>query len=150
MFMALKEFFLQCNLSHSHFLWVYQAVSSQVPKVLSSGVRTLTSFASIKGYIFVRFGTTVFPFCLHSAIKWIPPFLNFYDLCKRIQKQMITHLKALKQSIQNQERNWAWHHPEGGYALLTEKALPLLKFIWSLPWQKFFQFQNFFQIMCTV
>ena len=29
-------------------------------------------------------------------------------------------------------KNWAWHHPEGGHAPLTEKALLLLELIWSL------------------
>ena len=41
---------------------------------------------------------------------------------------MIPHLKALIITFQNQERYWAWHHSEGGHALLTEKALPLLKY----------------------
>ena len=27
---------------------------------------------------------------------------------------------------------WAWHHPAGGQAPLTEKALLLLELIWSL------------------
>ena len=27
----------------------------------------------------------------------------------------------------NQQKNWAWHHPEGGQAPLTEKALLLLE-----------------------
>ena len=29
-------------------------------------------------------------------------------------------------------KNWAWHHPEGGHAPLTEKVLLLLELIWSL------------------
>ena len=29
-------------------------------------------------------------------------------------------------------KNWAWHHPEGGHAPLTEKALLLLELVWSL------------------
>ena len=29
-------------------------------------------------------------------------------------------------------KNWAWHHPEDGYAPLTEKALLLLELVWSL------------------
>ena len=42
---------------------------------------------------------------------------------------MITHLKALIKGLQNQERNWAWHHPEGGKTPLTEKALLLLEIL---------------------
>ena len=38
---------------------------------------------------------------------------------------MIPHLKALIQGFQNQQKNWAWHHPEGGHAPLSEKALLL-------------------------
>ena len=34
---------------------------------------------------------------------------------------------------------WGWPRP------LTEKALLLLELVWSLSWQRFFQFQNFFQ-----
>ena len=50
-------------------------------------------------------------------------------------------------SFKNLERNQALHHLEDGHALLTEKALPLQKFIWSPSQQIFFQFQNFFQTM---
>ena len=36
----------------------------------------------------------------------------------------IGHLESVK--------NWAWHHPEGGHAPLTEKALLLLELVWNL------------------
>ena len=74
-------------------------------------------------------------------------FLYFNHLSKEFLEQMIPHLKALIQGIQNQQKNWARHHPKGGYAPLTEKALLLLKLIQSLSWQKFFQFRIFFQTM---
>ena len=59
-------------------------------------------------------------------------FLYFNHLSKEFLKQMIPHLKALIQGFQNQQKNWAWHHPEGGHAPLTEKALLLLELVWSL------------------
>ena len=58
--------------------------------------------------------------------------LGFYCLSKGTIKQMVYQLKALIQSSLNQERNWAWHHPEGGHAQLIEKALLLLKLVLSL------------------
>ena len=67
-------------------------------------------------------------------------FLSFYHLSKRILKQMIHQLRAPIRSSLIHKRNWAWHHPRGGIAPLTEKALLLLKLVWSLPLQKFFQF----------
>ena len=59
---------------------------------------------------------------------------------------MIYHWKALIKSSLNQEKNWAWHHPRDGHAHLTKKASLLLKPIWSLSWQKSFQFQYCFQL----
>ena len=46
---------------------------------------------------------------------------------------MIHQLKAPIKGYLIHEKNWAWHHPEGGHASLTEKALLLLKLVWSLP-----------------
>ena len=74
-------------------------------------------------------------------------FLSFYHLSKRISKQMIHQLKGPIKGYFIYEKKWAWHHPGGGHAPLTEKALLLLKLVWSLPWQKFLQFQKFFQTM---
>ena len=54
-------------------------------------------------------------------------------------------MKALIKGVYNQERNWAWHHLEHGQAPKTEKAPLGLKLVWSIPWQKFFQFQSCFQ-----
>ena len=50
----------------------------------------------------------------------------------------IGHLESAK--------NWAWHDPEDGHTPLTEKALLLLELFWSLSQQRFFRFQNFFQM----
>ena len=83
---------------------------------------------------------TVFPSCLHSVIEGRINFLNFYHFYKKIQKQIIPHLKALKQCIQNQEKNWVWHHSESSHALLTEKEPLPVKLVWSISQQKFFQF----------
>ena len=74
-------------------------------------------------------------------------FLDFHHLSKSIQLQIILQLKALIQSFQNQERNWAWPYPEGGHALLIEKAPVPLILGQSFSKQKFFQFQNFFQTL---
>ena len=46
-------------------------------------------------------------------------FAYFYHLTKGFLEEMIPYLKALIKEIWNQERNWALHHPEGGYAPLT-------------------------------
>ena len=59
-------------------------------------------------------------------------FLYFNHLSKEFLEQMIPHLKALIQGVQNQQKYWALHHPEGGHAPLTEKALLLLELLWSL------------------
>ena len=59
-------------------------------------------------------------------------FLYFNHLSKEFLEQMIPHLKALIEGVKNLQKNWAWHHPEGGHAPLTEKALPLLELVWSL------------------
>ena len=59
-------------------------------------------------------------------------FLYFNHLSKEFLEQMIPHLKALIQGAQNLQKNWLWHHFEAGYAPLTEKALLLLKLVWSL------------------
>ena len=59
-------------------------------------------------------------------------FLIFTTFAKEVQKQMIPHLKALKYSVQNQERFWVWHHSEGSHALLTEKAPLPVKLVWSV------------------
>ena len=59
-------------------------------------------------------------------------FLYFKHLSKEFLEQMLSHLKALIQGVQNQQKNWAWHHPEGGNAPLTEKALRLLELVWNL------------------
>ena len=60
-------------------------------------------------------------------------FLSFYHLSKRISKQMIHQLKGPIKGYFIHEKKWAWHHPGGGHAPLTEKALLLLKLVWSLP-----------------
>ena len=54
--------------------------------------------------------------------------------------------KPLYRALWIRKKNWAWHHPMDGHAHLTEKASLLLKPVWSLPWQKSFQFQNCFQL----
>ena len=59
-------------------------------------------------------------------------FLYFNHLSTEFMEQMILHLKALIQGVQNLQKNWAWHHLEGGYTPLTEKVLLLLELIWSL------------------
>ena len=46
---------------------------------------------------------------------------------------MIHKLRAPIDSSLIHERNWVWQHPGGGHAPLTEKALLLLKLVWSLP-----------------
>ena len=68
----------------------------------------------------------------HIPSKEKRRFLYFNHLAKEFLKQMIPHLKALIQGVQNQQKNWAWHHPEGDHAPLTEKALLLLELVWSL------------------
>ena len=73
-------------------------------------------------------------------------FLKFFHLSKRISKQIIHQLKAPIKSSLIHIRYWVWHHPGGRNASLTEKALLLQKLVWSLPWQKFSQFQNCFHL----
>ena len=35
--------------------------------------------------------------------------------------------------LESANKKWAWYHREGGHAPLTEKALLLIKLVWSLP-----------------
>ena len=73
---------------------------------------------------------TLFPGLQESnSLKSFSLYSN--HLLKEFQEQMTPHLKALIQGVQNQERNWAWHHPEGGHAPLTKKSLLSIKLIWS-------------------
>ena len=58
----------------------------------------------------------------------------FTFFCNRIQKQMILHLKALKQSIQIQERYWAWqlkkHHSHSNSSgAFHSKNFPISKLL---------------------
>ena len=91
-------------------------------------------------------GCTAKSVWLHTGKFLFMRFCNFEHVPTRILKKMIYHWKALIQSSLNQEKKWAWHHPMDGHAHLTEKASLLLKPVWSLPWQKSFQFQNCFQL----
>ena len=68
----------------------------------------------------------------HTPSREERHFLYFNHLSKEFLEQMIPHLKALIQGIQNLQKNWPWHHFEAGYAPLTEKALLLLELVWSL------------------
>ena len=74
-------------------------------------------------------------------------FQSFITIPKFLLKRMIHQFKSPIKSSLIHKRNRAWHNPRGGHAPLTEKALLLLKLVWSLPWQKFLQFQKFFQTM---
>ena len=78
-----------------------------------------------------------------SGFSW-----KYFDCFKqffiRIQRQTITHLKALIKNFWNQVKNLMWHHSERGQALKTEKALLSLELVWSLSWQIFFQFHYCF------
>ena len=75
---------------------------------------------------------TVAPRLLHTPSREERRFLNFNHLSKEFLEQMIPHLKALIQGVQNLQKNWLWHHLEGGQAPLTEKVLLLLELVWSL------------------
>ena len=77
-----------------------------------------------------------------SSYPWFSgkQFDCFNQLIQRIHRQMVSHLKALIISFQNQVRYLAWHHSEGSHALLTEKAPLPVKLVWSVSQQKFFQF----------
>ena len=101
------------------FYWIF----TRQGKCYSGGRKLVSSLVERKDVSFIL---TIFPknFWNKWYLIWKPLYLAF-----RISK-----------------KNWAWHHPEGGHAPLTEKALLLLKLVWS---QRFFQFQNFFQIKCN-
>ena len=102
-----------------------------------------TSYNSIHSYLsrkglFTKTIVTGSPYIFANLLD----FQSFCHLSKRILKQMIHQLKAPIKSSLIHIRYWVWHHPGGRNASLTEKALLLLKLVWGLPCQNFFQFQN--------
>ena len=52
----------------------------------------------------------------YTSSKEKTRFLYFNHLFKEFLEQMIPHLKALIQGVQNLQKNWALHHFEAGYA----------------------------------
>ena len=79
-----------------------------------------------------------------SSYSYVFAILNMFPL--EFWNKWYTIGKPLYRALWIRKKNWAWHHPMDGHAHLTEKASLLLKPVWSLPWQKSFQFQNCFQL----
>ena len=87
--------------------------------------------------IFLHIFSILFGNILHTVMlsQYYTPskekrrFLYFTHLSKKFLDVMIPHLKALIQGVQNQQKNWAWHHPDGGHAHLTENALLLIELV---------------------
>ena len=79
-----------------------------------------------------------------SSYSYVFAILNMFPL--EFWNKWYTIGKPLYRALWIRKKNWAWHHPMDGHAHLTEKASPLLKPVWSLPWQKSFQFQYCFQL----
>ena len=79
-----------------------------------------------------------------SSYSYVFAILNMFPL--EFWNKWYTIGKPLYRALWIRKKNWAWHHPRDGHAHLTEKASLLLKPVWSLPWQKSFQFQNCFQL----
>ena len=60
-------------------------------------------------------------------------FLKFLSTFQKSFKTNYTSIESTNKELLIHKRNWVWHHPGGGHAPLTEKAVLLLKLVWSLP-----------------
>ena len=67
---------------------------------------------------------------------YIGPLVQFLKFLSPFQKNFKTYdtsIESTNKGLLDSRKKWAWHHPGGGHAPLTEKALLLLKLVWSLP-----------------
>ena len=108
-------------------------VFTVVPILEFSGLPCGGKTLNTNPYFILYTGGHISPYSKFSANC----FCYFRHPRKIFHKQMIYHLKALLESSQNLEKEWAWHHLKGFHVLLSEKALLWLKLIYRLKNQRY-------------